>query len=104
MDVAVEFYRSLFAKEPSGSVKLGDKFWDDADLVSDEENEMLTVPFTEDEIKNTIFSCYPKGAPGPDVLPSLFYQKFWDIVKGDIVSMFIDYQQGSLHLRRPNLP
>jgi hypothetical protein len=102
MDVAVNFYKTLFAKEPSSNVKLGDSFWDDNDLIISEENELLTAPFTETEIRDTIFSSYPDGAPRPDGLPFLFYQKFWfwDIVKSDTVSMFVDFQQGSLDLKR----
>lgn len=52
------------------------------------------APFTEEEIKNVVFSCYAEGAPGPDGLPFLFYQKFWDLVKGDLVSMFEDFHKG----------
>jgi hypothetical protein len=37
---------------------------------------MLTAPFTESEIKEAVFSCYAEGAPGPDGLSFLFYQKF----------------------------
>jgi hypothetical protein len=75
MDVAVNFYKTLFAKEPSSNVKLGDSFWDDNDLIISEENELLTAPFTETEIRDTIFSSYPDGAPRPDGLPFLFLPK-----------------------------
>jgi hypothetical protein len=66
------------------------------------ENEMLTVPFTENEIKETIFSCYAEGAPGPDGLSFLFFQKFWDIIKNDIISLFQDFYTGELDLTRLN--
>lgn len=59
---------------------------------------MLTAPFTDEEIKEAIFSCYSDGAPGPYGLPFLFYQKFWDIIKTDIVNMCKDFFEGRLDL------
>lgn len=45
-------------------------------MVTVEENESLVGPFLESEIKEAIFSSYAEGAPGPNGLPFLFYQKF----------------------------
>jgi hypothetical protein len=64
--------------------------------VSQEENDLLSAPFTEEEIMEAIFSSYAEGAPGPDGLPFLFYQKFWDILKDDIVKMFEAFHKGEL--------
>ena len=63
---------------------------------------MLVAPFSETEIKEAIFSCYPEGAPGPDGLPFLFYQKFWGLIKKDLVEMFEDFHKGQLDLYRLN--
>lgn len=72
MKIAVEFYKSLFAKEPDAGVRLSSSFWEENDKVTREENCLLMAPFTESEIKSTIFSCYVEGALGPDGLPFLF--------------------------------
>ena len=88
MKIAIDFYKDLFAREERGDLILGRDFWAASDLVSEEENKILCAPFSEDEIKDAIFSCYAEGAPRPDGLPFLFYQKFWDLIKHDIVSMF----------------
>jgi hypothetical protein len=66
----------LFAREGDSGVRLGSSFWDDTDKVTPEENRALTAPFTEAEIKDAIFSCYAEGAPEPDGLTFLLYQKF----------------------------
>ena len=71
-------------------------------MVTSEENESLLAPFLEAEIKEAIFSCYAEGAPGPDGLPFLFYQKFWNLVKQDLVDLFDDYRKGKLDLFRLN--
>lgn len=102
MDIAVGFYKNLFAKEDRGEIRLSEDFWDISQRVSSEENEFLIAPFSEKEIKEAIFSCYPEGAPGPDGLSFLFYQKFWEIIKGDILAMFEDFYRGDLDVYRLN--
>ena len=73
MEIALNFYKDLFAKEERGALSLGSDFWSTRDLVSVEENDFLCAPFSETKIKEAIFSCYAEGAPGPDGLPFLFY-------------------------------
>lgn len=65
---------------------------------------MLNAPFSEEEVKEDLFSCYPEGAPRPDDLPFLFYQKFWELIKKDLVEMFEDFHKGKLDLYRLNCP
>lgn len=73
MDVAVDFYKKLFAKEDRGDIKLRENFWEESQKVSREENDNLIAPVLEEEIKEAIFSCYLEGAPGPDGLSFIFY-------------------------------
>lgn len=78
-------------------------FWEEEDKVRTEENDMLVAPFSEEEMKEAIFSCYPKGAPGPDGIPFMFYQRFWPlVVSKDIIAMFNDFYSGKLDLYRLN--
>jgi len=102
MKVAVDFYKELFAKEENSGVRLGSSFWEDVDKVTPEENSSLIAPFTEAEIKEAVFSCYAEGAPGPDGLSFLFYQKFWNLIKADLIDMFNDFFKGDLDLSRLN--
>jgi hypothetical protein len=37
-------------------------------------------------------------APGPDGFPAEFYQKFWDVIKGDLLQMFYELHAGILPL------
>lgn len=94
--------QNLFAEEPSQGVSLGADFWADSDMVREDENSGLEAPFSEEEIKEAIFSCYPEGAPSSDGLPFLFYQKFWHLVGKDIVALFRDFYDGNLDLYRLN--
>jgi len=102
LDIAVDFYKKLFAREERGSVRLANDFWQPEDLITSEENDLLTMPFTEKEIKEVVFSCYADGAPGPDGVSFMFYQHYWDIVKADLLSMFNNFHQGKLDLHRLN--
>jgi hypothetical protein len=43
--------------------------------VTPAENDALQAPFEEKEVREAAFSCYPEGAPDPDGLPFLFFQK-----------------------------
>jgi hypothetical protein len=71
-------------------------------MVSGIEREALVAPFSGKDIQETIFGSYPEGSPGPDGLPFLFYRKFWDIVKLDIVNMVKAFHAGNLDLFRIN--
>jgi hypothetical protein len=102
LDIAVAFYKKLFAREERGSVRLANDFWQTEDLITSEENDLLTMSFTEKEIKEVVFSCYADVAPGPDGVSFMFYQHYWDIVKADLLSMFNDFHQGKLDLHRLN--
>jgi hypothetical protein len=44
--------------------------------VQPEENVVLEAPFREDEVRHANSSSYAEGAPRPDGLTFLFYQKF----------------------------
>jgi hypothetical protein len=89
MKIAVEFYKEFFRKKDRGNVSLGYNFWENGEKVTQEENDLLYAPFSIEEIKYAIDSCYAEGAPGPDGLPVLFYRKFWEIVKNNIVAMHV---------------
>jgi hypothetical protein len=93
LKIAVEFYKKLFRKEDWARVS-GGKFL--GPLVSVEENEELEALFGEEEVKTVVFSCYAEGSPGPDGLPFLFYHKFWDVLKKDIMMLFDDFLMVSL--------
>jgi len=41
--------------------------------VSEEDNNILTQPFTEQEFKDAIFSMHPDKSPGPDGLNPAFF-------------------------------
>ena len=65
----------------------------DIPQVSAEENAFLTAPYTEEEVSQAIFQMEPNKAPGPDGFPAEFYQRFWDIIKDDLLMLFNDLKK-----------
>jgi hypothetical protein len=63
---------------------------------------MLGSVFTEEEVKIAVFGSYADGAPGPDGIPFMFYQKFWEVIKDDLISMFNAWFNDDLDLYRLN--
>jgi hypothetical protein len=90
------FYKCLFGEPEQNSFSLDPDRTEDIAQVTQEENNFLTVPFTEDEIKKAIFEMEHNKAPGLDGFPIEFYQKFWDVIKGDLITMFQDLYDGDL--------
>ena len=67
-----QFYKELFGPSEDNHFTLSDRM-DDIPQVSMAENEFLTAPFTEKEIRDAIFAMEHNKAPGPDGFPAEFY-------------------------------
>ncbi|XP_073030650.1 uncharacterized protein [Primulina eburnea] len=50
----------------------------------EEMNQILCAPFTETEVRRALFDMHPDKAPGPDGFSTLFFQKFWEVVRPDV--------------------
>lgn len=48
----------------------------------------LEKPFTELEIKDAVFGSGTDKAEGPDGLPFMFYQNFWEQKKTYLINIF----------------
>jgi hypothetical protein len=83
-------------------ISLSSDFWNPNELVSKAHNSELDKEFSEEEVKAAVFGSYAEGAPGPDGFSFLFYQKFWDLIKVDLLNMFKDWNNGELDLFRLN--
>jgi hypothetical protein len=83
-------------------ISLSDDFWNPSEMVTDVHNRELEKDFSEKEIKEAVFGSYAEGAPGPDGFSFLFYQKFWDLIKPELLRMFSDWHRGELDIFRLN--
>jgi hypothetical protein len=97
LGVAMDYYKNLFGFEDRPNIRLKSDFF-----CSEDENDMLSRSFLEEEIREVVVSSYANGLPGPDGLSFMFYQSFWDVVKTDLVEMFHAWHGDNLDLYRLN--
>jgi hypothetical protein len=70
----------------------------DIPQISAEENSILTAPFSENELHEAIFQMEKNIATRPDGFPAEFYQHIWELIKADLMEMFVSFQNGDLPL------
>jgi exonuclease III len=93
-----KYYKDLFSAPVSNSFSLDESRANDIKQVSEEENNMLIRPFSEEEIREAVFQMEHNKAPGPDGFPAEFYQACWDILKEDLMALYTDFHKGKLPL------
>ncbi|GMQ04499.1 hypothetical protein CsSME_00049896 [Camellia sinensis var. sinensis] len=77
----LDFYSKLFSKD-----EIECAIW-------------LERPFEEMEIKDAVFECERDKAPGPDGFSLAVFQDCWEVVKGDLVKVFMEfYESGVVNL------
>ncbi len=69
---------------------------EDIPKLSDEENSILVADFTSNEVYGAIMQMEHHKAPGPDGFPAEFYQLFWNVIKDDLMAMFVKLKAGEL--------
>ena len=60
-------------------------------LVTKDMNRSLSEKFTEDEVKVVLNQMAPLKSPGPDGMPPLFFQYYWDLVGKDITTYVLSF-------------
>lgn len=87
--VVGKHFRKLYAKKTSNLVELPDDLFENR--ISEADGEMLTRPFTEDEIWQAVWDCEGTKSAGPDGFSLEFYRVCWDTVKEDLMQVFVDF-------------
>ena len=56
-------------------------------LIMDEDNEILDLPITEEEVHKVVWYLHSNKAPGPDGFSINFFRMCWSIIKVDLIRM-----------------
>jgi len=96
------YYKSLFGPPENSFIELDEHYVHDIPQVSELENEHLTDAFSKSEVRTAVFQMEHNKAPGPDGFPPEFYQVFWDLLKDDLMAMFMEFHEGTLPLNSLN--
>ncbi|XP_058756625.1 uncharacterized protein LOC131629842 [Vicia villosa] len=60
-------------------------------MVDAKTNDLLTLTPSAEEIHNAIFSLNADSAPGPDGFGAYFFQKYWDVIKLDVINVVCSF-------------
>lgn len=90
----VKFYQQLFtSSEPKNFEEILEQI---PTMVTDDMNKELLNKFIAEEVKDTLKQMTPLKSPGPDGMPSLFYQSYWFLVGADVTKAILLYLNSGL--------
>lgn len=80
--LVTDYYRTLFTSQQG--TRCDELLQQVPTKVTDAMNMELMKPYSDEEIKNALFSMGDLKAPGLDGMPALFYKNFWEKVGLDV--------------------
>jgi hypothetical protein len=84
----MNYYKGLFGSSDEYNFSMDANRTDNILHVSAEENNLLTAPYSEEEVNKAVFPMKHNKAPGPDGFPAEFYQNLWEVIKEDLLELF----------------
>ncbi|XP_031107562.1 uncharacterized protein LOC116012214 [Ipomoea triloba] len=87
MGLAKRYFENIFTAK---GVSLLDSLNTFVPKVSEVDNDVLMQPFTNDDVKEALFSMAPDKSPGPDGYSPAFFQHFWSEIGSDVSRFVLD--------------
>lgn len=85
--IFVDFYTRLFTSSNAHDI---DRVLEGVNkVVSDSMNAELLMPYSKEEVDVAIKQMAPLKAPGPDGMPPIFYQSFWQNVGSKVIEAIL---------------
>jgi mannosylglycoprotein endo-beta-mannosidase len=88
------YYKRLFGAPEVLDISLDESRIYDIPQVSPKENAILTNPYSEEEVRKSVFGMEINKAPRPDGFLAEFYQIFWNLIKNDLLGLSIEIHVG----------
>ena len=83
----VEYYNNLFTT--SNPHDFGEVIECTKHVVSEEMNSYLIKNFSKAEVETALKQMAPLKAPGPDGMPPIFFQHYWESIGDDVVKAVV---------------
>ena len=93
------YFEKLYASPTGESWSVEGLDWSP---ISEESALRLDSPFTEEEISKAIFQLDRDKAPGPDGFTIAVFQDCWDVIKEDLVRVFVEFHRSGVINRSTN--
>ena len=84
----VNFFGKLYSKPEGDSWRIEGIDWVP---ISRESAIWLDRPFSEEEVQMAIFQLNKEKAPSPDGFTIVVYQECWDVIKEDLIRVFLEF-------------
>jgi CHAT domain-containing protein len=72
------------------------------DSLDEVEASSLELPFVEKEVLEVVKGMNRDKAPGPDGFSIAFFQDCWDVIKTDLMGVFLDFHTHSKFVKSTN--
>jgi len=96
--ISLIIIKKLFGTPEEGNFSLDESRTNDIPQISNEKNNLLIAPYSEEEIRKLVFLMDHHKSPGPGGFPVEFYQNFWEVIKPDLLLLFSGIHAGQLEL------
>ncbi|XP_012852582.1 PREDICTED: uncharacterized protein LOC105972190 [Erythranthe guttata] len=83
-NIVSEYFRNIFTSEHPSMAAMEEMLGAIEPLVGDSMNKTLLEEYTQEEVKRALDEMHPLKSPGPDGFPAVFFQRFWNLVGGDV--------------------
>ncbi|GKV16405.1 hypothetical protein SLEP1_g27052 [Rubroshorea leprosula] len=85
-----KYFEELFTEEKWERPKLDGI---DFKRISEADNDILTVAFSEKEVKEAVWECESSKSPGPDGFNFKFVKVMWEDIKSDVVEFVQEFHE-----------
>ncbi|KAK3225534.1 hypothetical protein Dsin_005396 [Dipteronia sinensis] len=85
-----QYFTDIFTSSQSSHDKLNMVCGSVASRIPSSIRHFLDTRFTAEEVRVALFQMSSSKAPGIDAFPADFYQRFWDMVREDVIKMCLE--------------